>query len=242
MLDHQTHDLDDDLPADPSLLEELALTGYRPFEEHDDPRPRTSTDRGNGQVSAELRRAGATWDVDGRHGAPQGRGELPRGRDPGTAGSARALRRWETPQAQHPILLCSAGRRPMLRAHPLVRASGALSRRRTAVTDRGELPGSGAARRCCTSALLQPTETHTQVSDDVPTHTRPGLARGRPRQLGSRVLGTDSHLCAGRVPLFTTRTQAGSSASTVVGVTPPRVDRAGRPPHPEDAFPPRPWW
>jgi hypothetical protein len=39
MLDHQTHDLDDDLPADPSLLEELALTGYRPFEEHDDPRP-----------------------------------------------------------------------------------------------------------------------------------------------------------------------------------------------------------
>ena len=105
-----------------------------------------------------------------------------------------------------------------------------------------ELPGSGAARHCCTSALLQPTETHTQVSDDVPTHTRPGLARGRPRQLGSRVLGTDSHLCAGRVPLFTTRTQAGSSASTVVGVTPPRVDRAGRPPHPEDAFPPRPWW
>ncbi|MGN7126816.1 DUF2493 domain-containing protein [Methylorubrum thiocyanatum] len=39
MLDHLTHDLDEDLPADPTLLKELALTGYRPFEEHDDPRP-----------------------------------------------------------------------------------------------------------------------------------------------------------------------------------------------------------
>ncbi|MDG9423055.1 hypothetical protein OLF92_11265, partial [Streptococcus pneumoniae] len=29
-----------DLPtADATLLEELAVTGYRPFEEHDDPRP-----------------------------------------------------------------------------------------------------------------------------------------------------------------------------------------------------------
>ncbi|WP_288586053.1 DUF2493 domain-containing protein [uncultured Methylobacterium sp.] len=39
MLDHLSHDLDADLPADPTLLEELALTGYRPFEEHNDPRP-----------------------------------------------------------------------------------------------------------------------------------------------------------------------------------------------------------
>ncbi|WP_430912247.1 DUF2493 domain-containing protein [Methylobacterium sp. sgz302541] len=37
MLDQPIHD--EDLPADPSLLEELAVTGYRPFEEHDDPRP-----------------------------------------------------------------------------------------------------------------------------------------------------------------------------------------------------------
>lgn len=40
MLDHAIHDLDADLPtADATLLEELAVTGYRPFEEHDDPRP-----------------------------------------------------------------------------------------------------------------------------------------------------------------------------------------------------------
>ena len=39
MLDHLSHDRDEDLPADPTLLEELAVTGYRPFEEHDDPRP-----------------------------------------------------------------------------------------------------------------------------------------------------------------------------------------------------------
>ncbi|WP_197093160.1 DUF2493 domain-containing protein [Methylobacterium aquaticum] len=39
MLDHLTHDLDEDLQPDPTLLEELAVTGYRPFEEHDDPRP-----------------------------------------------------------------------------------------------------------------------------------------------------------------------------------------------------------
>ncbi|WP_207184020.1 DUF2493 domain-containing protein [Methylobacterium indicum] len=39
MLDHLTRDLDDDMQPDPTLLEELAVTGYRPFEEHDDPRP-----------------------------------------------------------------------------------------------------------------------------------------------------------------------------------------------------------
>lgn len=40
MLDHLDADADLDLPAaDPSLLEELALTGFRPFEDHDDPRP-----------------------------------------------------------------------------------------------------------------------------------------------------------------------------------------------------------
>ncbi len=39
MLDHLTHDLDEDLPADPTLLEEISATGYRPFEEHDDPGP-----------------------------------------------------------------------------------------------------------------------------------------------------------------------------------------------------------
>ncbi|SEP49509.1 Protein of unknown function [Methylobacterium sp. ap11] len=39
MLDHLSHDLDDDMQPDPTLLEELAVTGYRPFEEHDDPRP-----------------------------------------------------------------------------------------------------------------------------------------------------------------------------------------------------------
>ncbi|MGF3024133.1 DUF2493 domain-containing protein [Methylobacterium aquaticum] len=39
MLDHLTRNLDEDLQPDPTLLEELAVTGYRPFEEHDDPRP-----------------------------------------------------------------------------------------------------------------------------------------------------------------------------------------------------------
>ncbi|KOX43852.1 hypothetical protein ADL19_26760 [Streptomyces purpurogeneiscleroticus] len=45
MLDHLHADADDDLPAaDPSLLEELAVTGFRPFEEHDDPRPLPNAD------------------------------------------------------------------------------------------------------------------------------------------------------------------------------------------------------
>ena len=46
MLDHLHTDTDFDLPAaDPSLLEELAVTGFRPFEEHDDPRPLPNADR-----------------------------------------------------------------------------------------------------------------------------------------------------------------------------------------------------
>ncbi|WP_066922478.1 DUF2493 domain-containing protein [Methylobacterium sp. CCH5-D2] len=53
MLDHLSHDLDEDLPADPSLLEELAVTGYRPFEEHDDPRPLP----GQGAMDGALRQA-----------------------------------------------------------------------------------------------------------------------------------------------------------------------------------------
>ena len=45
MLDHLHADAADDLPAaDPSLLEELAVIGFRPFEEHDDPRPLPNAD------------------------------------------------------------------------------------------------------------------------------------------------------------------------------------------------------
>ncbi|MDP4025756.1 DUF2493 domain-containing protein [Methylobacterium sp. NEAU 140] len=60
MLDHLSHDRDEDLPADPTLLEELAVTGYRPFEEHDDPRPlpdKRAMDEALRQAMAELERA-----------------------------------------------------------------------------------------------------------------------------------------------------------------------------------------
>lgn len=60
MLDHHPADHDEDLPADPSLLEELALTGYRPFEEHDDPRPLPASGALDGALRtamAELERA-----------------------------------------------------------------------------------------------------------------------------------------------------------------------------------------